>query len=220
MIIFFGHLCRMHWQKNLYRERMALGIVLALVLIGFGVFIAMLGKGPSFRMLTAYHSPEADLFFRKITHLGDGIFILALAAVLALRKKYFLSIGIVGGYLVSGLFAQLGKKLLNLPRPRAFFEAMGETVYQVPGLEVHMKGSFPSGHTASVFALAIFLILALPYRWYSWIVLAGALLVGYSRIYLSQHFPIDVWAGAMIGTISGTMVFGWMRNFKKKIPNI
>jgi membrane-associated phospholipid phosphatase len=131
-----------------------------------------------------------------------------------LLKKYFLSVGIVAGYLLSGIFAQLGKKLLSLPRPKAWFEAMGETVYQVPGLDMHMKGSFPSGHTASVFALAVFLILALPYRWYSWIILLFACMVGYSRIYLSQHFPVDVWAGAMIGTFSGIVVYWVLKNSK------
>lgn len=199
-----------------FKERGLLLLLLLLLLAGFGIWIAGTGKGPGFRQLTGYHSAAADFFFRYFTHLGDGIFIVLLAAVLAFRKKYFLCAGIMGGYLLSGLFAQLGKRLLNLPRPKAWFEAIGETVYQVPGLQVHMNGSFPSGHTASVFALAVFLILALPYRWYSWLMLLMACLVGYSRIYLSQHFPVDVWAGAMIGSFTGTVVYLWLKNSKHR----
>lgn len=200
----------MQIQVGNIRQRSPLLVVLLLLLAGFGLWIMMVGKEASFRNITSFHSPATDFFFRNITHLGDGIFILSLAAILALLKRYFLSVGIVAGYLLSGIFAQLGKKLLSLPRPKAWFEALGETVYQVPGLDVHMKGSFPSGHTASVFALAIFLILAFPYRWYSWVILLFACMVGYSRIYLSQHFPVDVWAGAMIGSFSGVVVYWYL----------
>lgn len=194
-------------------------MAIAALLTLFGVWIFIFGHAESFRALTVFHHPATDFFFRNITHLGDGIFILALAALLAILKKYFLSIGIVAGYLLSGIFAQLGKRLFSAPRPKAFFEAIGEKVYEVPGVDVHLSNSFPSGHTASVFALAVFLMLALPYKWYSWLLLFGAMLVGYSRVYLSQHFPLDVWVGAVIGTISGIIVFKLISNPKYQIPN-
>lgn len=197
---------------------------LALLLLVFGIWIANTDKGQGFRQLTGYHSPVFDFFFRYITHLGDGIFIIVTGILIGKRKQYMLSGGILISYMLSGIFAQLGKKILNLPRPKAWFEAIGETIYQVPGLEVHMKGSFPSGHTASAFGLAMVLILMLPYRWYSWLFLLLALIVGYSRIYLSQHFPVDVWAGAMIGSFSGLIVYLWVKNSKyltsRQIPNI
>lgn len=204
----------MQIQAGHIRQRIPILVVLLLLLAGFGLWIMVIGKAAGFRNITGYHSPATDFFFRKITHLGDGIFILSLAAIIGLYKKYFLSVGIVGGYLLSGIFAQLGKKLLALPRPKAWFEVIGEKVYEVPGLDVHMKGSFPSGHTASVFALAVFLILVMPYRGYSWVILMVACMVGYSRIYLSQHFPVDVWAGAMIGTFSAVVVFLLLKNSK------
>jgi membrane-associated phospholipid phosphatase len=199
-------------------RRVILLFLLAILLI-FGSWVLVSGKTISFRDLTGFHAAPANFFFRYLTHLGDGIFILLLAAVLALFRKYFVSVGIVAGYLLSGLFAQIGKRLVSAPRPKAFFEALGEKVYEVPGVNVHMSHSFPSGHTASVFALAVFLILALPYRWYSWLVLFAAILVGYSRIYLSQHFPSDVWAGAVIGSISGLVVFILLKGMAPKWQN-
>ncbi|HSK13346.1 MAG TPA: phosphatase PAP2 family protein [Phnomibacter sp.] len=196
----------MQHQSGDRRSKKPIAATLILFLISFGIWVFLYGRGESFRAITGWHIPAADLFFRYITHLGDGIFILVLAAVLVVFRRTFLSIGIVASYLLSGLMAQVGKRLLNMPRPKAFFTGMGETVYEVPGVDVHLAGSFPSGHTASVFALAVFLILALPYRWYSWLILLVAAMVGYSRVYLSQHFPIDVWAGAAIGTVSGIAV--------------
>jgi membrane-associated phospholipid phosphatase len=193
-------------------------VFLHLVLIGLGLWLLFIDKAQSFRVLTRYHYAVADYFFKYITHLGDGIFILALAAVLASLKRYFFSLGIVSGYLLSGIFAQIGKRMLNMPRPKAWFENIGETVYQVEGVNVHLNNSFPSGHTASVFALAVFLIFTLPYRWYTWLIILGAILVGYSRIYLSQHFPVDVWAGAIIGSFSGLMVYLFLRNSQKRNP--
>ncbi len=185
-------------------------------LLGLGAMALFAGKAVSFRAVTGFHSLAANIFFKNITHLGDGIFILVLAAVLAIIRKYYLSLGVVAGYLLSGIFAQMGKRLIAAPRPKAFFEAIGEGVYEVPGVNVHLAKSFPSGHTASVFALVVFLLLALPYRWYSWLLLLGAMLVGYSRVYLSQHFPVDVVAGALIGIFSGALVFFWLKNLSGK----
>ena len=60
--------------------------------------------------------------------------------------------------------------------------------------------SFPSGHTAAAFAMATligfhFPMLAPP-------VMAWALMVGLSRIYLGVHYPTDILAGALIGMTS------------------
>jgi membrane-associated phospholipid phosphatase len=200
--------------RTIFKERALLLAFLALLLIVFGIWISNTDKGQGFRQLTGYHSPVLDFFFRYITHLGDGVFIITTGILIGIRKQYILSGGILISYMLSGIFAQAGKRLLDLPRPKAWFEAIGETVYQVPGIEVHMKGSFPSGHTTSAFALAVVLILMLPCRWYSWLLLLLAIIVGYSRIYLSQHFPVDVWAGAMIGAFSGIIVFLIIKNSK------
>jgi membrane-associated phospholipid phosphatase len=204
----------MQSTRAIFRERALLLSFLALLLLIFGIWITVTDKAQGFRLLTGYHSTATDFFFRYITHLGDGIFIIVSGILIGKRKQYILSACILISYMLSGIFAQLGKKLLNLPRPKAWFEALGETVYEVPGVEVHMKGSFPSGHTASVFAMAAVLVLMLPYRWYSWLLLGLACMVGYSRIYLSQHFPVDVWGGAMIGTFSGSVVWLVMQNSK------
>lgn len=205
------NLCPMESRTASFGAKVILPLIWIFIMLVFGAWVLHAGRYESFRLLTTSHSAFGNVFFRYVTHLGDGIFILGLAAILAIMKRYFLSIGIVAGYLLSGIFAQLGKRILNAPRPKAFFESLGETVYQVPGVEVHMAGSFPSGHTASAFALAVFLMLALPNRLWRIVVLILACLVGYSRIYLSQHFPLDVWAGAMIGTFSGVIVFWRMK---------
>jgi undecaprenyl-diphosphatase len=73
--------------------------------------------------------------------------------------------------------------------------------------------SFPSGHTASSFTAAT--IIGLKYHlkskgWNCWLIyplIAFAILVGFSRIYIGVHYPYDVIFGAIIGTICAIIVF-------------
>ncbi len=72
--------------------------------------------------------------------------------------------------------------------------------------------SFPSGHTASSFTAAT--IIGLKYHlkskgWKYWLIyplLAFAILIGFSRIYIGVHYPYDVVFGALIGIVFGLIV--------------
>jgi membrane-associated phospholipid phosphatase len=66
---------------------------------------------------------------------------------------------------------------------------------------------FPSGHTASAFALAA--VISTRYRdhkWVPWVAYGAATLVGLSRITLQAHFPSDVFVGGMLGGTMGHFV--------------
>jgi membrane-associated phospholipid phosphatase len=63
--------------------------------------------------------------------------------------------------------------------------------------------SFPSGHTMTTFCIYLSFCLLINKSWWLYTGLAYAMLVGYSRIYLAQHFPLDVAAG-IIGAIVST----------------
>jgi len=64
---------------------------------------------------------------------------------------------------------------------------------------MHSSHSFPSGHTITAFAffLALAFFTKRPAIHFLYFLLA--VLVGYSRVYLSQHFAIDVLAGSFVG---------------------
>lgn len=64
--------------------------------------------------------------------------------------------------------------------------------------------SFPSGHTAAAFALAIAMFGAVPLV--APILLLLAICVGYARMYIGVHYPLDVAAGAAIGLVTGSVV--------------
>lgn len=107
-------------------------------------------------------------------------------------------------YALSGLIAQVLKYYIVEPRPAILLKDSGYR-YFIDDVTLHNLHAFPSGHTASAFALATVLAFALRNNKYSILLLLGAILVGYSRIYLAEHFLDDVLAGALIGVVSAVV---------------
>jgi len=73
------------------------------------------------------------------------------------------------------------------------------------GAHCSRNGSFPSSHAVNV--TAVCLLLVLRYR-KAWALLALPLLVGYSRVYLGVHYPLDVAGGWALGAALG-MAAAW-----------
>ncbi len=175
-------------------------ILYAFVLVGASIFQLLYRQGSIILWVNQHHSPALDVFFKYATHLGDGRFCVAVGLLILIRSKKK-GIEALVIYAMSGLIAQLLKFIFDTPRPSVYFEGMMQYVHTVSGIELLTAHSFPSGHTASAFAL---------YTWFAtwtknpilqtlWLV--PAVVVGYSRMYLFQHFPIDVYVGSMLGVL-------------------
>jgi len=86
-------------------------------------------------------------------------------------------------------------------RPRPFVALGAELRVSADEVQaIRPNSSFPSGHAANAFMLAT-LLAALLRRglWPLWYGLA--LLVALSRVYLGLHYPGDVLAGAVLGSV-------------------
>jgi len=183
------------------------GVALAVFMVFFGVWLLMVPKVEGFMALRAVHSPALDFAMRLLTHLGDGVFALLLIGWLLWRKLKAPAAFVGLAYAFSGLVSQLLKNTVPADRPKLFFEKLGIVIYQVPGVSTHRLHSFPSGHTITAFALAAILVLCVKSKHLWWVAFCLAITVGYSRVYLGQHFPVDVFAGAIIGTLCAVGVY-------------
>lgn len=67
------------------------------------------------------------------------------------------------------------------------------------------KFGFVSSHAANSMGLAVFLLGLIPvdYKWVRIEIIAFVMLVGYSRIYLGNHYPGDVICGWVLGIVLG-----------------
>ena len=101
-------------------------------------------------------------------------------------------------------------------RPSKFFE-LYETykLHLIDGVKMHSLQSFPSGHTATAFNIFIMLAFIVKSNTLKLLFFIMAVLVAYSRVYLSQHFLMDITAGSVVGVTIMVLVFIWFGNFNK-----
>ena len=100
------------------------------------------------------------------------------------------------------LCEELLKDLLQVPRPAV---AVGLGQIRVVGA-AKFGNSLPSGHAIFSFVTAYMLGYQRSWRWRSPLYLC-AVLVCWSRVYVGAHYPLDVTAGAVVGTGVGFLVW-------------
>jgi membrane-associated phospholipid phosphatase len=202
------------------------GAFLFLLLSGFGLLLAA-GKLQCFLVLNSFHRPWLDIFFYCTSFLGDGLFSLLIAAIIwFFWKQKQLAFHILVAYLISGIAAQILKRIFVAARPK---EIIGPEVYNkfIEGIGGLGWDSFPSGHTTSIFALATLFCFYTDKKMPGLLALLIATIVGYSRIYLGQHFLQDVLGGSVLGTCTAVLVYFFLpippafikKNKQQKIIN-
>lgn len=204
---------------RIYKADPVFWILLLLLLSVSGVCLALFPNKDLFFKLNNFHTLYLDIFFQNYTLLGDGVFSIAIFLILLLADKITLAMQIITGYLFSGIVSQVIKHLVHAPRPHALI-TNAEYPNFIEGVTLSGMNSFPSGHTTSVFALAVLLALNTRNKRISLIYLITAIITGYSRIYLGQHFLADVATGALIGTLSGLVVYWYVGQVKVEFRGV
>ncbi|AMR34322.1 hypothetical protein A0256_24145 [Mucilaginibacter sp. PAMC 26640] len=163
-----------------------------------------------YHTVNAIHNHIADYLAPYITDIGDGLTVVVLSAILVLfnyRRAFLL----FSSFLLTAIVAQALKYCINMPRPGTYFNGRMEGIYLVKG--VYIIGgiqSFPSGHTVTAFSAAVTITYLLKNKFWGMALLIVAILVGYSRMYLSEHFFEDVTAGSAIGTFVTVLWLGYI----------
>jgi membrane-associated phospholipid phosphatase len=165
-------------------------------------------------LFNSYHTPFLDRMIPTLNLLGDGLTMAIIGFLfLFIRFRYaffiLISLLIVAWviYMLKNTFFQ------SYPRPVKFFEGIRE-LRLVPGVEPHHFNSFPSGHTATAFALFFCLAIITKNNFMKLFLFLLALVAAYSRIYLSQHFFEDVYAGAWVGLLA--VMASWFLVYKSR----
>ncbi len=207
-------------MKQILKENKHFYIPYFAFLVSSIILLIIYSKADIHLYINGLHSDFADFFFKYYTYAGDGVTALLLFFVLLFfNRKFALSFGIVN--LIVGGIVQLLKNVFfnDMPRPKIYFESSAHDLFFVEGVRVHGLYSFPSGHTATAFATFLFLAFYTKNSYLKTAYFVAAFLAGYSRMYLSQHFLIDVVAGAVIGGVVGTVGY-WVykRKGTKRFP--
>jgi len=159
-------------------------------------------------------NPTLDLIMQYVTESGEAVWMLAFAIlILIIRKTRRIGITLMILIVISLLLT--GYIKCGVDRDRPDFE-YGGAPFPVPisqdtfalFCEGGYNASFPSGHAARsmIFAIIFGYVLSERFPRGAYLVFIYPVMISLSRIYVLQHYPMDVIGGAVIGImLAGVM---------------
>ena len=185
-------------------------IVLALVL---GTTLLVVPKAELHLALCQPHTRFLDFVIPTFTNLVDWLPYLVVILLLFYRAGW--ATFLASNLLLSTLIVQPIKHILCAPRPLTWFAENMPNIRLplVEGVRMNYWLSFPSGHTTTFFVLFFSLSIILyaenikGKNILSFLCFLCASFGAYTRIYLSQHFALDIFAGILIAVCSTLVLY-------------
>ena len=185
-------------------------IVLALVL---GTTLLVVPKAELHLALCQPHTTFLDSLVPVYTNLVDWLPYLVVILLLFYRAGW--ATFLASNLLLSTLIVQPIKHILCAPRPLTWFAENMPNIRLplVEGVRMNYWLSFPSGHTTTFFVLFFSLSIILcaenikGKNILSFLCFLCASFGAYTRIYLSQHFALDIFAGILIAVCSTLVLY-------------
>lgn len=152
-------------------------------------------------LLNDNHTTFFDYFFKYTTNLGDGLALIPFLFLLLYVRKDLWSV-LVMASAIHGIIVYVGKEIILKGTDFALRPAGvhgNDAFNQILDIHLHRIDTFPSGHATTGFVIAGMFMLLYP----NWKGFAIGMLYGWivaiSRMYLGQHFLVDVSFGGIIG---------------------
>ena len=162
--------------------------------------------------MAAHGSPAALVpFLHVITVIGGGWALLALVPFAVRRATRVVTAWLFAAIVAQSALVSILKHLVGRVRPCEALAWCAPIAVACPG-----GGTLPSGHAAGSFAFAAFVAVRAP-RWAA-LAFLWAVLVAWSRVFLGVHYPGDVLAGALLGSVVGVLFAWWSRRGLGPLP--
>lgn len=186
-------------------------IPVLLFLIGALIYTWIHPYGAELVFFNGWRTEPWNAVFKGLTTVGEFYFWLAIALGLAFYRIRY-SLIILGAGAITGLVAVVVKHFAGVPRPGTFLHVyqMEHLVQRIPGMDLYGGyNSMPSGHTMVAFTMwsLVTLMMYKKFPLIGVVAAAMAVLVGISRVFLLQHFLVDVIAGALFGLLISDLVW-------------
>ena len=208
--------------KVLVRNNISILLIYLVFLLTAAFFLLNYGKIQIHLYLNqAVGNDLVNKFFYYITFLGDGL----IAVILILFILFYnvrLGICTLLSFLVAAVTTNLIKYGLydEVVRPWFVFKWIVHSQLNVVEVDdLHIHNSFPSGHATQAFAIFLCLAFYAKSNVNKLLFMALALLTAFSRVYLSQHWLVDITIGSVIGSIVA-FLFYWFLISKNKFPSL
>jgi len=181
--------------------------------IGFA-FTQYFGRDQLHLLVNSYYTPFFDLFFKYFSKLGPIIFILSILIYVIRKEKYKVLFLLLSSYLLNFIIVTFVKRtfFIHVHRPTYYFSEKGIDLHLIDGVRSQIPFTFPSGHTSESFLFMLFICIISKSKWLQFFTICTAIVMAFSRVYLSKHFLIDTIGGAFLGVFIMTFMYYFYQN--------
>ena len=171
-------------------------------------FVGSNDRFAQMQWINLHHRPWADYLFRALSGFAEITTPIVIFLYFGWKKKN-LARPFLLSYAVSTALIQFAKHIIfpDSLRPFAYFKGLLYDWHLVDGVFMNEYNSMPSGHTSAAWFMCFWLAFLSKSVWSGILFALLAAGVGYSRVYLFQHFPVDTAVGAFVGTATSLITY-------------
>lgn len=209
----------MNYKQDILKNNAFFFIGLLLYCFVGLAFIQYYGKDDLHLLINTIWTPFFDIFFKYFSKFGPIVFILSILFYVIAKEKFKTLFILLSAYLINFIIVTFVKKTfyIHVHRPTFYFEQKGIDLHLIDGVTSQIPYTFPSGHTAEAFLLMLFISLLIKKKWIPFFTISTAILMAFSRVYLSKHFLIDTIGGSILGTSVLIAVYYFFQSKNSKL---